>query len=804
VFTAINVLGLSIGVSASLIIFLIVQFEMSYDEGETNADRIYRVVMDMKFNGSEGHTPAVPAPLSSATQREIPGVEATVPVMQFQGDATAKVSIKKDGSSRSTVFKKQADIVFTNPEYFSLLRYKWIAGSPESSLKDPFNVVLTESRVKQYFPSTNINDVIGKQIRYNDDFTATVSGVVQDLNEHTSFDAVEFISFTTIAQTHMQNDFMMNTWDDWMGYSHLYVKLSKDSKNENVQTQLNHLFVKYNKNANKDAANYIHLHLQPLSDVHFNSLYASFDSRIANKPTLYGLLAVAAFLLILACINFINLTTANAASRAKEIGIRKTMGSSKKQLIFQFLGETSLLTTAACVISFCLAPLLLNLFADFIPPDLKFQPFQQPYIFLFLFILAVIVTVLSGLYPAFILSGYKPIQVLKNQSFSFSNETRHAWIRKTLTVSQFVIAQFFVIATVMVSKQINYSLNTDMGFRKDAIISFGLPRQDTVADHRIVLLNSIKAIPGIRMASKGFLTPADEGLAYTNISYSGAGGDIKENVQLRWGDSNYLKLYNIKILAGRNVEESDTIKEFLINETYAKALGFKRPQDAINKLLDYNGMKLPIVGVMHDFNEQSFHSPVGPLVFAGFDDRSYLIHVLLQPQNATGASWSNTIAQIQKVYHQLYPDEDFSYTFLDDTIAKFYETEQHTASLLSWATGLSILISCLGLLGLVMYTINTRTKEIGIRKVLGATIVNIISIISKDFVLLVMIAFAIATPVAWWAGYKWLEDFAYRTTMSWWVFALCGCAMLMAALITLSIHTIRAAIVNPVKSLRTE
>jgi predicted permease len=801
-FSSINVLGLSIGISASLIIFLIVQFEMSYDKVETDANRIYRVVMDMKFNGNDGHSAAVPAPLGSAIQREITGVEATVPVMQFQGDATAKVSIEKEGSSKPTVFKKQAGIVFTNPQYFSLLPFKWIAGTPESSLKNPFNVVLTQSRVKQYFPSTNINNVIGKQIRYNDDFTATVSGVVQDLNEHTSFDAVEFISFATIAQTHMQDDFMMNTWNDWMGYSHLYVKLSNNSKDANVQAQLNRLFVKNNKNADKDAANYIHLHLQPLNDIHFNPLYASFDGRIAHKPTLYGLLAVAAFLLILACINFINLTTANAAYRAKEIGIRKTLGSSKRQLIFQFLGETFLFTIAACVISFCIAPLLLKMFADFIPPGLNFQPFHQPDIFLFLLALAIVVSFLSGLYPAFILSGYTPVKVLKNQSFTPGNETRHAWIRKTLTVSQFVIAQFFVIATVMVSKQINYSLNADMGFRKDAIISFGLPRKDTVAIHRSVLLNDIKAIPGVQMASRGFLTPADAGMAITNVSY--AGNDNKENVQLRWGDSNYLKLFNIKILAGRNVEESDTIKEFLINETYSKELGFKRPQDAINKLLDYNGMKLPIVGVMHDFNEQSFHSPVGPLVFSGFDNRSYFIHVLLQSQNGSSSSWPNTIAQIQKAYHRLYPDEDFSYNFLDDTIAKFYESEQHTASLLSWATGLSILISCLGLLGLVMYTINTRTKEIGIRKILGASVTNIISILSKDFVQLVLIAFVIATPVAWWATYKWLQSFAYKINMSWWIFASCGFALLLIALITLSIQTIKAAVANPVDSLRSE
>jgi ABC-type antimicrobial peptide transport system permease subunit len=340
-----------------------------------------------------------------------------------------------------------------------------------------------------------------------------------------------------------------------------------------------------------------------------------------------------------------------------------------------------------------------------------------------------------------------------------------------------------------------------MGFRKDAIVSFGLPRQDTVANHRSVLLNEIKAIPGVQMASRGFLTPADEGMAFTDISY--AGNDNQETVQLRWGDSNYLKLFNIKVLAGRNVEESDTIKEFLINETYAKALGFNRPQDALGKLLDFNGRRLPIVGVMRDFNEQSFHSEVGPLVFASLNSRSYFFHILLQPP-AAGTSWSNTIAQIQKSYHRLYPEEDFSYKFLDDTIAKFYETEQRTASLLSWATGLSVLISCLGLLGLVMYTINTRTKEIGIRKILGATVTNIISILSKDFVQLVLIAFVIAAPVAWWATHKWLEDFAYRTTMSWWIFALCGFGMLMIALITLSVQTIKAAIANPVKSLRTE
>lgn len=803
-FAAINVLGLSIGICAALVIFLIVQYEFGYDKVETDSDRIYRVVMDLKFNGNDGHSAAVPAPLSAAIQKEITGVEASVPVMLFQGDGTAKVSIKRDGSSQLTALKKQPGIVFTNPQYFSLLPFHWVAGTPESSLKNPFNVVLTESRAKQYFPSTNIADIVGKQLNYNDDFTATVSGIVKDLDARTSFDGVEFISFATIAQTHMQNDFMMNTWNDWMAYSQVYVKLSKNINPKNTEALLVSLLKKYSKDANKDAGNTMNFHLQPLHDVHFNSLYAIFYQRLANKPTLYGLLAVAAFLLLLACINFINLTTANTAQRAKEIGIRKTMGSSRKQLIFQFLGETFSLTFIACIISFCLIPLLLKLFADFIPPGLEFHPLQQPYIFLFLLLLALVVSFLSGLYPAFILSGYKPVNVLKNQSPVGGNETRQAWVRKTLTVSQFVIAQFFVIATVMVSRQINYSLNADMGFSKNAIVSFDVPRSDTIPNHRVQLLNELKNMPGVKMASMGFLTPAAEGAAFTDIKYAGAANDTKQNVQLRWGDTNYLKLFNIKILAGRNVLASDTVKEFLINETYARSLGFKHPEDAVGKQLDYNDKKLPIVGVMHDFNEQSFHASVGPLVFTSFNERSYIFHILLQPQNADATSWQSTMSEIQKAYHQIYPEEDFSYKFFDDTIAGFYKTEQHTATLLNWATGLSVLISCLGLLGLVMYTITTRTKEIGIRKILGATVTNIISVLSKDFVLLVLIAFVIAAPIAWWASYKWLEDFAYKTEMSWWLFALSGLAMLSLALITLSIHTIKAALANPVKSLRTE
>ncbi len=801
-FSTINVLGLAIGISASLVIFLIVHYEFSFDKFEKDGDRIYRVVIDAKFNGQEGHSTGVQAPLSGAVANEMTGVEETIPVMSFQGDGTVKVSIARDNAN-PVIYKKQTEIIFTNQQYFQLLPFTWVTGSQQVSLKNPFSVVLTESRAVQYFPGIPLADIMGRKITYNDDLTVSVAGIVKDLNAHTDFNGQEFISFPTIAKTNLKDNFMMDVWNDWMAYSKLYIKLAKDAPVASAETQLNAILKKYDKNAVRDANNFISLHLQPLGDIHFNATYQGFDQRIANKKTLYGLLAIGSFLLLLGCINFINLTTAQASRRAKEIGIRKTMGGSKTQLIFQFLGETLFITIIATILSTLLTPLLLNMFKDFTPAGLYFDLLHQPAILVFLFLLTLAVSFLSGLYPALVLSGYKPVSVLKNQAFSNTQHSRHAWVRKTLTVSQFVIAQFFVIATLMVSKQINYSLNADMGFSKDAIITFDLPR-DTVKGHAPQLLKEIKSLPGVAIASTGFMSPADEGVAFTKISYDNGKEEIipKVNVQIRWGDPDYIRVYQLKLVAGRNVEASDTAREFLINESYAHAIGFKNTPDALGKLLKFNGKNLPVVGILKDFHDQSMRAEISAIVFANGNGSTF--HVKLQPNMGGNASWKNTIAKIQAAYQQLYPSEDFTYKFMDETIAKFYTAEQHTASLLAWATGLAVLISCLGLLGLVIYTTSTRTKEIGIRKILGASVVNIVSILSKDFVRLVLLAFAIAAPLAWWAVYKWLQDYAYKTNMSWWIFAVSGLAMLTVAIITLSVQTIRTAVSNPVKSLRTE
>jgi putative ABC transport system permease protein len=798
IFSFIHVLGLSIGISASLVIFLIVKYEFSFDKFEDDGDRIYRIVMDFKFNGDTGFGAAVPAALPNAIQNEVTGVDANVPVMTFQGDATVNVAAIRN--NKTEVFKKQTDVVFTNNDYFKLLSFQWIAGSPTNALSKPFSVVLTESRAQQYFPGVASIDVPGRRLIYNDNIDIEVTGVVRDLDEVTEFTARDFISYATIFETSLRQDFMMNAWNDWMAYSKAWVKLSDANDKEGVEQQLNSLLRKYHPEANKDANNSQAFKLQPLNEVHFNTSYSGLSRPTAHMPTLYALLAIAMFLLLLACINFINLSTAQASHRAKEIGIRKTIGSTRKQLVVQFMCEALLVTFLSTVVSISIAPMLLQLFADFIPTGVSFDIIRQPSVLLIPAGLLFVVGLFSGFYPSLVLSRFRPAAVLKNQAFAGS-PTRNAGLRKVLTVCQFTVAQFFIIAAFMIGKQIHFSLHQDLGYRKDAIVNFEMPR-DTVASHSQRMKNAIESIPGIQKVSYGFLPPAMEGGAFANIKFNNGKEEISPNVQIRWGDPQFIELYHIDLVAGRNIREGKNINEALINETYAKALGIGNPLDAIDKeLINRDGSRIPIVGVMKDFHEGSLHRGIGNVIFKA-STQGRFFHVALDPTRST--EWQASIAAIDKAYHEIYPESEFNYSFFDDTIASFYKREQDTSKLLNWAMGLSILISSLGLLGLVIYISEARTKEIGIRKILGASVSNLVVILSREFVLLVMIAFAIAAPVAWYAISSWLESFEYKTEMSVWVFAVSGLALLSIAVVTLSAQTIRTATLNPVKSLRNE
>jgi putative ABC transport system permease protein len=808
-FTLINIIGLSIGISAFLVIYLIVHYDFTFDKFHKDSDRIYRVVMNISFQGHTNYSSGVHAPLAEAIKSQATGIEEITPLFALSPHF---VYIDKDKNAQKR-FKDLDRITLTDQQYFKIFNYVWLAGSSQHALDGPNRVVLTSQQARLYFPSLSYHEMIGKVVTY-DTLKTTVSGIVETLTENTDFTFHDFVSMSTVTTNkRLSADLKINTWNYIYSASEVFVKLTPGTPAPGVVKQINTIFRKSNLSPDwgKKSGNIVDLALQPLDDIHFNPNYNIFDfSSPASKTTLYGLLAIAIFLLLLACINYVNLTTAQAAQRAKEIGIRKTLGSSRIQLVVQFLGETFFITFFAVCISVLLAPIILKMFADFISPDFHAN-MLQPDVVLFLLILTIVISILSGFYPAIVLSGYKPVSVLKNQVQDNSNKTRNAWLRKSLTVSQFVIAQFFIMATILVSRQIYYALHKNLGFKKDAILVINTPWQTAKASSNQVLLNEFRSMPQVALVSLGNDPPSADVYNRTRATYNDGKKQITtDEVIFKSGDENYIKIYQLKLLAGRNISEADTGKALIINNTYAKLLGFTNPHDAIGKQLSWLGVRgrtVSIIGVVADFNQRSLHSPIYPtLILPGsVGSRPMMtLHVSLKPETAGGNEWKTAITNMGKAWKKVYPDDDFDCHFYDDTIARFYDEEQHTSTLLTWATGFSILISCLGLLGLAIYTTNQRTKEIGIRKVFGASVAQIVTLLSTELISLILLAFIIVTPIAWYAVNKWMESFADHVPISWWVFVISGAGMLLTGLFTLSFRTIRAGMANPVKSLRNE
>jgi len=802
-FTLINIIGLSIGISAALVIYLIVHFDLSFDKFEKDGNRIYRVVTNYTYPEGSVPNPGLSTPLQLAAKNQVSGVETSAPLFRL---ILPDVYIPKS-NSKAVKFKQQKTVALTDGDYFNLVHYKWLAGSAKAALNEPYQVVLTSEQAKIYFPDIAFEQMIGKTVIY-DTLKTTVTGIVQTIQENTDFAFHDFISFSTaFANRGLTSQLRLTNWGGTSVRTQFFVKLLPTTSLTNVEQQLNTILAKNNP-PKKDRLQTISL--QPLRDIHFSvggyGGIIAFD-QVANKTTLYSLLAIAAFLLLLGCINFINLTTAQATQRAKEIGIRKTMGSSRGQLIVQFLSETFFITLIAVIISALMAPFILQLFSGFIQTGIKLDVVHQPGILVFLLILTVVVSLLSGFYPAIILSGYQPVTVLKNQAQS-SSKTRNAWMRKSLTVSQFVIAQFFIMATVLVGKQIYYSTHKELGFKKDGVIFINSPWKNRNQSKNLVFFNKLQAMPQVEMVSMGNDAPSSENTSTTEGTYI----DGKKEIRIgdfaeKFGDENYINLYHIKLLAGRNLQPADSNQAFLVNLTLVNRLGFKSPQDAVGKIIsNFNGdTRMEIIGVVSDFHQESLHAPIAPLaILRANNEFGGVFHIALKPQSADGREWQKALTNMQATWNGLYPNDDFEYEFVDASIAKFYEKEQHTATLLSWATGLSILISCLGLLGLAIYTTNQRTKEIGVRKVLGASVAQIVTLLSTELIWLIVLAFVLVTPVAFWAMNKWMQSFADRTTVSWWIFAASGGAMLVAAVFTSSLQTVRAAVANPVKSLRSE
>lgn len=801
-FTAINIFGLTLGITACLIIYLITNFELSYDTFHTDKERIYRAVTTFqKSSGDKNYNSAVPGPMAATIRSEFTGVEK---VAQFN-NYYAKVTIPGDRNEPkkfdvANEGEEPSEIIITDPEYFDIFKYQWLAGNA-ASMKVPLHVVLTESKANKYFGSLPLNKIIGREIIYNDSLRLSVSGIVKDYPENSAFTFKDFISSATIKYTFLKEQFNLANWKGWSGYSQTFIKISKGTNPLQFEKQA---VVLIKKNMEIGHGMKVSIGLQPLSDIHFNTSFEAAYGRQVHLPTLYGLMGVALFILLIASINFINLSTAQSLQRAKEIGIRKVLGSNRAALALQFLSETFILTLFAVILSIFITPPLISAFHAFIPNGVALN--FSPQTLIFILLVTIITSLLAGSYPAKVLSSYLPVVILKGAGLQKS--TGKNYLRKGLIVFQFTISLVFIICTLVIGNQIHYVLNADMGFAKDAIIN--IPTSgDYPMDKKDILAQQIKGVQGVQMVSIDMGTPAEKD-HWGTILKCRAVSDDEVQSQFQTGDENYIQLYQLKLVAGRNLLPSDTMKEFLVNETCAKKLGFKKPGDAIGKLLEAgmsdgaDGKQLPIVGVLADFHSQSLHDPISPTFMSTSKEFSRIVSVKLSTEGKQISNFRQTMAKIEKLWKDIYPNEKFEYKFFDKTIAKFYDKEQKTAQLMNTAMAIAIFISCMGLFGLATFAAQQRIKEIGIRKVLGASITGIVSMLSKDFLKLVLIAIVIASPIAYFFMHQWLQDFAYRINISWWVFVLSGLAAVSIALITVSFQAIKAAIANPVKSLRTE
>lgn len=799
VFSFVNVIGLTIGLSASFLISLMVYYDYTFDNFHKDGDRIYRVVTNFTSPEGQFYNSGVTVALEDAL-KENSNFET---VSGFYIERPAKV----ENRVADIKIKWPKNVIFTDEDYFDIFQYNFLAGNKSGALTNPNSVILTESRAAVYFPDQLPHEIVGKTLVYNDSLNVKVTAVVENFKKRTDFVFEEFISMPTVFSTRVRGEFRNKNWNSTSSVSQLYVKLNEVANKEKIQEKFDALTLEHWDDFSRKHGQERKFALQPLYDIHFNDNYGIYDWERgqASKSLLQNLILIALFLLVLGCINFINLNTARATERAKEIGIRKTLGSTKKQLISQFMGETFLLVLISVILSLLLSKVLINVLSDFIPQGVSFELFKAPVVILSVIGLMLLVAFLSGFYPALVLSRFNTISVLKNNLAVGDKKVK---FRKFLTIFQFTIAQVFIIATLLVGKQINFMLTKDMGFKTEAVVSVYSPRSERQLEKKERLFLKLKSIPGIKELSIAGHPPASQSSNTTTTTYNNGASSVQSDLQQLFGDTNYSKLFELELLAGRD-RLNDTIKEIVINETARKTYGFKTPEEALGKTIVIDSENIPIVGVMSDFNQRSLKTGIRPMALIGDWHRTprfsrfQAVHIGFDSMDAV--ELSSVMKKVEAAYGEIYTEiEDYRAQFIDESIERFYNREKRVSKLLNWATGLSILISCLGLLGLVIYTTNRRVKEIGVRKVLGASVLQINTLLCKEFLILVIVAFAVATPIAWYGIYTWLQNFAYKTSMSFWVFLMSGLAMILFSVIVIASKTLRVSKTNPVNSLRSE
>lgn len=779
-YSLLNIAGLMIGIVCSLVIFLLIRYEYSFDTFHSKKDNIYRVVTEKKLSAGTEYDAGTPFPMARALRADYPQLEKTA---AFFGNNDNQIDVLDDNKNpTSKRFNEVDGIAFTEPEFFEIFNFEWLSGNPRTSLSEPKTAVLTKSIAEKYFGDWK--KALGKFIQLGNRDILTVTGILENIPSNSDFPLKVVISYKTLGER-------LPDWESGNSNHQCYVLFKDKGQADGFKSQLLTVALKYKKAPVID--NYL---LQPLSQIHFDTRFSNYNKRTVSEGLIRALALIGGFLLLMACVNFINLSTAQVISRAKEAGIRKVLGGFRLQLMMQWMSEAFLIVLLAVVAAIALTYALLPLTHSILKLPLELNLFDPMFI-AFIIGLLLVVSIFSSFYPAFILSGYKPIVALKSR---FTAKTERVSVRKGLVVFQFAIAQLLIIGTAVVMMQARYFQNASLGFEKDAVITVPVRSDSMGRANTEVLRSKLLSDPAISHVSFAITSPAaDRPNWWTSFRFHESTKDEGFELNLKFADTAYFNTYRLSLLAGRMYHASDTVKEAVVNEALLRKLGIRNPEDAIGKDLLFWEKKVPIVGVVKDFHISSLKDEIVPVALTTNNRAYWKMSVRLKSQ-----SIKETLTNIEKVYASVYPKNVFEYQFLDETIAGFYEQEKKLSNLFQVFAFIGIGISCLGLLGLVSFMAVRRTKEIGIRKVLGASVLNIIYGFFREFAVLMLIAFVIAVPVGWYFMNNWLRDYAYRIDIEWWVFALTGFAALFIALITVSFQAIKAAVANPVNSLRTE
>jgi len=780
IYGLINVIGLAMSMACGIIMFTLVKYHLSFDNFHKDASRIYRFVTE-QHRDDISYAGSVPPAFGKAFRNDYAFAEKVARVVT-RHDALINI----EAGNELKKYKEKEGVGIAEPEFFDIFNFPFLEGNKKTALTEPNTAVLTERLAKKYFGNAL---PIGQTFKLENKTIFKVTGVIKDIPVNTDLRSEIYVSWATMKS--------LNAWfaddDAWGGIStelQCFTRLRPNISPAQIEKLLPAYVTKYRAKSK----NVHHYKLQPLTEVHFDSRYGG----VMEKRTLWILSFIGLFLIVTACVNFVNLATAQALRRSKEVGIRKVLGSLRGQLFRQFVAETGVITTIATVVAIGIAYLVLPYVNTLFKTEMKIHLLTNTQLMLFIPLLILAVTFLAGSYPALVLSRFQPVTALKGK---LSRQNIAGFnTRRGLIVFQFTISLILIIGMIVITRQMLYIKQSDLGFSKDAVVMIPMST-DSLSTAEKTLQNEFINIPGVKNVSLCYAAPASDETWSTSIRFDTRTEDELFKVNMKAGDENYINTFGLQLVAGRNIFPSDTVREFLVNETLVKKLQLKSPEDALGKKISFQGgsISAPITGVVKDFHDQSFHSDINPVCITSYSENygSYAVKINM-------SNIRSILPALEKKWTSMSPGKIYEYQFLDERIAEFYQTEQTMLKLIRAFSLIAIVIGCLGLYGLVSFMAAQKTKEIGIRKVLGSSVAGILWIFGKEFSILILTAFAVAAPVAWWFMNAWLRDFKYHIQIGALTFILAIVITMAVALCTIGWQSLKAALMNPVKSLRTE